>query len=117
VAELDRCAAQLGIPGVMLNGYQNVGDAATGWYYDHERFLPFWERAEALGVPVYLHPRDPLPGNQGIYEGHPELFGAVWSFTVETATHALRLMTSPRSFEGHPHLRPGFSLTAAAYPG
>ena len=77
----------------MLNGYQNVGDAATGWYYDHERFLPFWERAEALGVPVYLHPRDPLPGNQGIYEGHPELFGAVSTFTVETA-HALRLMTS-----------------------
>ena len=68
-AELDRCAAQLGFPGVMLNGYQNVGDAATGWYYDHERFLPFWERAEALGVPVYLQPRDPLPGNQGIYEG------------------------------------------------
>jgi 2,3-dihydroxybenzoate decarboxylase len=93
-AELDRFATQLGFPGVMLNGYQNVGDAATGWYYDHERFLPFWERAEALGVPVYLHPRDPLPGNQGIYEGHPELFGAVWAFTVETATHALRLMTS-----------------------
>ncbi len=92
--ELDRCATQLGFPGVMLNGYQNAGDAATGWYYDHERFLPFWERAEALGVPVYLHPRDPLPGNQGIYEGHPELFGAVWTFTVETATHALRLMTS-----------------------
>lgn len=93
-AELDRCAAQLGFPGVMLNGDQNVGDAATGWYYDHERFLPFWERTEALGVPVYLQPRDPLPGNQGIYEGHPELFGAVSTFTVETATHALRLMTS-----------------------
>lgn len=93
-AELDRCATQLGFPGVMLNGYQNVGDADTGWYYDHERFLPVWERAEALGVPVYLHPRDPLPGNQGLYEGHPELFGAVWTFTVETATHALRLMTS-----------------------
>lgn len=43
-AELDRCAAPLGFPGVMLNGY-HVGDAATGWYYDHERFLPFWERA------------------------------------------------------------------------
>jgi len=27
---------QLGFPGVMLNGYQNVGDAATGWYYDHD---------------------------------------------------------------------------------
>lgn len=93
-AELERCATQLGFPGVMLNGYTNIGDAATGWYYDHERFWPFWERAEALGVPVYLHPRDPLPGNQGSYEGHPELFGAVWTFTVETATHALRLMTS-----------------------
>jgi gamma-resorcylate decarboxylase len=45
-------------------------------------------------VPIYLHPRDPLRGNQGIYNGHPELFGAVWTFTVETATHALRLMTS-----------------------
>jgi gamma-resorcylate decarboxylase len=94
VAELERCTADLGFHGVMLNGFTNIGDADTGWYYDHERFLPFWERAEALGVPVYLHPRDPLPRNQGIYEGHPELFGAVWSFTVETATHALRLMTS-----------------------
>jgi len=93
-AELERCATQLGFPGVMLNGFTNIGDANTGWYYDNDRFLPFWERAEALGVPVYLHPRDPLPGNQGIYEGHPELFGAVWTFTVETATHALRLMTS-----------------------
>ncbi|AXI80596.1 amidohydrolase family protein [Peterkaempfera bronchialis] len=94
VAELERCVTQLGFHGVMLNGFTNIGDADTGWYYDHERFLPFWERVEALGVPVYLHPRDPLLGNQGIYEGHPELFGAVWSFTVETATHALRLMTS-----------------------
>jgi predicted TIM-barrel fold metal-dependent hydrolase len=92
--ELERCATQLGFPGVMLNGFTNIGDADTGWYYDNERYLPFWERAEALGVPVYLHPRDPLPGNQGIYDGHPELFGAVWTFTVETATHALRLMTS-----------------------
>ncbi len=45
-------------------------------------------------MPVYLHPRDPAQGNRRIYEGHPELFGLVWAFTVETATHALRLMTS-----------------------
>ncbi|WP_369293608.1 amidohydrolase family protein [Streptantibioticus silvisoli] len=82
------------VPRSLVNGYSNVGDADTGWYYDHERYLPFWERVEALGVPVYLHPRDPLAGNRGIYEGHPELFGAVWTFTVETSTHALRLMTS-----------------------
>ncbi|WP_411129982.1 amidohydrolase family protein [Streptomyces sp. x-19] len=93
-AELERCVTQLGFHGALVNGYTNIKDADTGWYYDHERFWTFWERAEALRVPVYLHPRDPLAGNQGIYEGHPELFGAVWTFTVETATHALRLMTS-----------------------
>lgn len=102
-AELERCVVDLRFPAVMLNGFTNIGDAGTGWYYDHERFLPVWERAEALGVPVYLHPRDPLPGNQGIFEGHPELLGAVWAFTVETATHALRLMTSGL-FDRHPDL-------------
>ena len=91
---LERCTIELGFHGAMINGYTNLGDAATGLYYDDPRFWSFWEGAEALGAPIYLHPRDPLPANQGIYEGHPELFGAVWTFTVETATHALRLMTS-----------------------
>jgi 2,3-dihydroxybenzoate decarboxylase len=26
------------------------------------------------------------------YQGHPELLGATWSWTVETATHALRMV-------------------------
>jgi len=93
-AELTRCATQLGFPGVMVNGFTNIGDVDTGWYYDHERFWPVWERAEGLGIPIYLHPRDSLPANTGLYEGHPELLGATWAFTVETATHALRVMTS-----------------------
>jgi len=93
-AELERCVEELGFHGAMVNGFTNLGDAETGLYYDDPRFFPFWERVEALDAPIYLHPRDPLPANQGIYEGHPELFGAVWTFTVETATHALRLMTS-----------------------
>jgi len=93
IAELERCVTGLGFPGIMVNGFTDTPDG-TGWYYDHERYLPFWERVESLGVPVYLHPRNPLPANEGIYEGHPELTGAVWEFTVETATHALRLFTS-----------------------
>lgn len=104
IAELERCVTQLGFPGVLLNGFTNIGDSETGWYYDLDRFLPFWERAEALHVPVYLHPRNPLPANLGIYEGHPELIGSVWSFTVETATHALRLVTSGL-FDRFPRLR------------
>jgi 2,3-dihydroxybenzoate decarboxylase len=94
VTELERCVNELGFPAVMLNGFTNIGDVETGWYYDHERYLPFWKRVEELGVPVYIHPRDPLPGASAAYEEHPELFGAVWTFTVEGATHALRLMTS-----------------------
>jgi predicted TIM-barrel fold metal-dependent hydrolase len=93
IAELERCTTQLGFHGTMVNGFSDTSDG-RGWYYDHERYLPFWERVESLGVPVYLHPRNPLPANSGIYEGHPELMGAVWEFTVETATHALRLFTS-----------------------
>lgn len=101
--ELERCVTDLGFKGAMLNGYTTVGSTDAGWYYDHPRYTVFWERLHDLGVPAYLHPRDPLPRNQGPYEGHPELFGAVWTFTVETATHALRLITSGL-FDRYPNL-------------
>jgi 2,3-dihydroxybenzoate decarboxylase len=92
--ELERCVKELGFHGTMVNGFTNLGNAETGLYYDDPRFFPFWERVEALRAPVYLHPRNPLPANQGIYDGYPELLGASWAFTVETATHVLRLMVS-----------------------
>lgn len=93
-AELSRCVNDLGFRGVMIHGYSNVGDRETGEYLDEPRFLPFWEKAAELGVPVYLHPRNALPSQLRIYQGHPELMAAVWAFTVETATHALRIITS-----------------------
>jgi 2,3-dihydroxybenzoate decarboxylase len=93
-AEAERAVRELGFRGVLVNGYSSVGDLETGAYYDHERFWPFWERIEALDVPLYLHPRNPLPGQRRIYEGRPELLGPTWAFGVETATHALRLITS-----------------------
>jgi 2,3-dihydroxybenzoate decarboxylase len=91
-AELDRAVTRLGFAGAMVNGYSNSGDARTGEYLDEPKFLPFWEAAAALGVPVYLHPRPAL--EQRIYEGHRELIGATWGFAPETATHALRLVYS-----------------------
>jgi gamma-resorcylate decarboxylase len=56
---------------------------------------------ERLGVPFYLHPRNPLPGQTQAYEGRPELLGPTWAFGVETATHALRLIVSGL-FDRHP---------------
>ncbi len=55
-------------------------------------------------MPFYLHPRNPLPRDAKIYEGHPWLMGPVWAFGHETAVHALRLMGSGL-FDAHPRLQ------------
>lgn len=83
--ELERCIKELGFCGVMINGQTN------GAYLDDDRFSIFWERAEALDVPIYIHPNNP-PDFPYMYHDHPELFGPVWSWTVETANHALRII-------------------------
>lgn len=92
--ELERAVTELGLCGALVNGYSSVGALDNGVYYDIDAYLPFWERVEALGAPFYLHPRNPLPHQQQIYEGRPELLGPTWAFAVETGTHALRLITS-----------------------
>jgi 2,3-dihydroxybenzoate decarboxylase len=92
--ELERAVKQLGFKGALANGFSNIGDLNSGEYYDLPKFLPFWERVHELDVPFYLHPRGPLASQQKIYEGHEELLGPAWAFGVETATHALRLITS-----------------------
>jgi len=101
--ELTRAVTELGLRGALVNGYSSVGDLDTAAYYDANRYLPFWERVEALGVPFYLHPRNPLPGQRRIYEGRSELLGPTWAFAVETGTHALRLITSGL-FDRYPRL-------------
>ena len=92
--ELERCVNQLGFKGALANGYSSVGDLQTAAYYDEPQYLPFWERVAALGLPFYLHPRNPLPTQRRIYENREQLLGPTWAFTVETATHCLRLMLS-----------------------
>jgi 2,3-dihydroxybenzoate decarboxylase len=77
-----------------VNGYSSTGSPDRGRYYDEPDYWPFWERVQELGVPFYLHPRNPLPGQREIYAGRPELLGPTWAFGVETGTHALRLITS-----------------------
>ena len=90
--ELERAVTRLGLKGAMINGYTNTRDPQRIEYLDDLRFLPFWEAAASLGVPIYLHPRPAL--DQRIYEGHSELIGATWGFAPEAATHALRLIYS-----------------------
>jgi 2,3-dihydroxybenzoate decarboxylase len=93
-AELERCVKELGFKGAMINGYSNSQNENTGEYSDEPKFEVFWAKVAELNVPIYLHPRDPLPNQQRIYEGRPELTSAAWAYGVETSTHALRLITS-----------------------
>ncbi len=108
--ELRRCVRDLGFVGVMVNGYtndsgpHNDSNTGQGRYYDEPAFEVFWKEAAELGVPVYLHPRPPLPSASGNLHGHPELVGATWGFGTETATHTLRLIFSGL-FDRHPDLQ------------
>lgn len=86
-AELERAVRQLGFKGALINGQ------TAGHYLDDQRFLPFWERAHDLDVPVYLHPGE-LPDHPALFAGRPELNGPVWAWTADTGGHALRLVFS-----------------------
>jgi 2,3-dihydroxybenzoate decarboxylase len=103
IVELQRCVRELGFKGTMVNGFSQVGEPDTVVSLDEPRYFPFWAALEQLDVPLYLHPREPLPEREPIYDGHPWLSGPVWAFGVETATHALRLMCSGL-FDRYPRL-------------
>ncbi|RNL87547.1 amidohydrolase family protein [Halostreptopolyspora alba] len=102
VAELTRAVVNLGFHGVLVNSWTDspMGPA----HLDEDRFAPFWDRIEELGVPVYLHPRQ-LPATQrGAMDGRPELAGPVWEFATDCSASALRLITSGL-FDRHPAAR------------
>jgi predicted TIM-barrel fold metal-dependent hydrolase len=101
--ELARCVRELGFRGAMVNGFSQVGAEDSAVYYDLPQYEDFWATVEQLGVPFYLHPRDPLFSRQQHYEGHPWFVGPAWAFMVETSVHALRLMASGL-FDRHPKL-------------
>lgn len=93
-SELRRAVGELGAKGAIINGYTNVGDKQHGRYLDEPDNDPFWQEVADLNVPVYLHPREPLPNQVRIYDGYSSLVGSAWAFGHETATHAVRLMLS-----------------------
>jgi len=93
-AELTRCVKELGFVGALVNGFSQVGAPDNVVYYDLPQYRPFWRTVESLGVPFYLHPRNPLPSWTKFYDGHNWMLGPNWAFAAETAVHALRLIGS-----------------------
>ena len=89
VRELERTVKQYGFKGAMINGH------TQGEYLDQQRFWPIFEAAEALDVPIYLHPANPHPAVlEAYYKDYPVLGYAPWGYAVETGTHVLRLILS-----------------------
>ena len=85
--ELERGVRKLGLKGAIVNSH------TQGEYLDDENFWEIFAAAEALGVPVYIHPN--TPSNDMIKPFMARgLDGAVFGFAVETALHALRLVVS-----------------------
>ncbi len=101
--ELERAVGKLGFKGAMVHGPTN------GVFFDDKRFWPIFERAQALDVPLYLHPSLPMKAVVDAYYGdylgkYPQLQSAAWGYTVETATQGIRMVLSG-VFEKYPGLK------------
>lgn len=85
--ELDRAITGLGLNGLVINSHTNDE------YLDDPKFWPLLEAAEALEVPIYLHPREP---GAALWDGLMAMSGFTvgWAYAVETGTHALRLIAA-----------------------
>ena len=95
--ELERAVRQLGLRGMILNSHTH------GEYFDDPKFWDIFAAAEALDVPVYLHPNSPSNDLIGplLQRG---LDGAIYGFGVETGMHLLALITSG-VFDRFPNLK------------
>jgi len=97
VEELRRGKEELGFHGVQIDSH------TQGHYLDEPQFDPILRACADLDLPLYIHPQGPPDGMIG---GMVEagLDGAIYGFAVETAYHALRLLTTG-VFDRYPSLQ------------
>ena len=97
--ELERAVTRLGMKGAMINGHTQGGS-----FLDDKKYWPILECANALEVPIYLHPREPHPDAMKTYfKGCEELAYAAWGFALDTCSHFLRLVFAG-AFDAYPKL-------------
>jgi len=97
--ELERAVTKLGFKGTMIHGH------TRGSFLDEKKYWVIFERAESLGVPIYLHPTLPPPdAMQAYFEDYEELARAGWGFSVDTSCHFLRIVFAG-VFDAFPKLK------------
>jgi 2,3-dihydroxybenzoate decarboxylase len=95
--EMDRAVRRLGMKGVIVNSH------TRGEMLDDPKFWELFEAAEALNVPIYIHPQAPPPAMIGPYVDRG-LEGALWGFAAETGLHVLAIIRSG-ALDRFPRLR------------
>jgi uncharacterized protein len=104
VAELERAAGEHGFKGIVINGHHR------GRYLDDSFFWPVLARAEAMKLPIYLHPTpSPQTVANAWYGGlnpivSEMMAGPGWGWHIETALHVLRMILGG-VFDAHPELQ------------
>jgi hypothetical protein len=102
--ELERRVRDNGFVGANIHGHHR------GRYLDDKFYWPILERAEALGVPIYLHPTMPpqavIDASFGGFSPLvTDLFaGPGWGWHIETAVHILRMILGG-VFDRYPKLQ------------
>ena len=86
VKEIDRAITKLKLHGIMINSHTN------GEYLSEQKYWPILEAIEGLNVPLYIHPRAPIPLMAKAYRAD-HLEHAIWGYQAETGLHGLRLIT------------------------
>jgi predicted TIM-barrel fold metal-dependent hydrolase len=87
VKEFERAVTTLGFCGAMVNGH------TRGSFLDERKYWCIFECAQALDVPIYLHPSAPLPQlTQSYFAGMEDMSAAAWSFAIDASCHFLRLI-------------------------
>ncbi|MEO6380102.1 MAG: amidohydrolase family protein, partial [Caulobacteraceae bacterium] len=95
--EIERAVHRYGFRAVIINSHTN------GEYLDNPKFAPILEAAQAMDLPIYIHPNTPPRSMIGpMLEAG--LDGAIFGFGVETGMHALRLITTG-TLDRYPNLK------------
>jgi 2,3-dihydroxybenzoate decarboxylase len=95
--ELERSVKTLGLKGAVVNSH------TQGEYLDDPKCWEIFEAAQALDVPIYLHPNTPPREMIGPFLPRG-LDGAIYGFAVETGLHLLRIVLAG-VFDRFPRLR------------
>ena len=106
--EIERGVKKLGLKGAVINSH------TRGEFLNDRKFWEVFEAAEALGVPIYIHPSGPPPDmvKPFIERG---LDGAIYGFAVECGLHLLTIITSG-AFDRFPKLQLVFGHLGEGMP-